>query len=156
MAFRVVVPFFMCCFVCGFAGCGGDTVTVTGKVVFDGQPGQNIRVLYQGKATETGSVPQAAMGKTNTQGVYSLSLVTNGQSGAMPGEYSVFLSWQDPNPDKSVDIEAADYVPVDKCPYKIPPRAKNGSLLITVPPEGTKNADFEFDSEKEDFEKTGV
>lgn len=139
----------------GFTGCGPKTVTVTGKVMFDGEPGQNIRVLYQGKASETGITPEAAVGKTNAQGIYSLSLLNTGKSGALPGEYAVYLSWQDPNPDPSVDIEAADYVPVNKCPYKIPTRARGG-LHFTVPPEGSKNADFEFKSEEESFEPPGV
>ena len=74
----------------------------------------------------------------------------------MPGEYVVYLSWQDPNPDRNVDIESADYNPVDKCPYKIPTRAKSGGITFTVPSTGTKDANFEFDSTQESFEPPGV
>ena len=136
-------------------GCGSKTVTVSGKVTFDGEPGQNIIVLFQGKSVENVS-PEAAMGKTNSAGSYSLSLVNSKKSGAMPGEYAVYLTWRDPAPDTSVDIESPNYKHVDKCPYKIPPRAKSGELMLTVPQTGTKDANFEFDSTKESFKPPGV
>ena len=136
-------------------GCGSNTVTVSGKIVFDGEPGQNITVLFQGKAVGN-VVPEAAVGQTDSAGAYSLFLVDSKKKGAMPGEYVVYISWQDPNHDPSVDIEAADYKFVDKCPYKIPTRARNGELMFTIPPEGTKEANFEFDSKKESFKPSGV
>ena len=136
-------------------GCGSNTVTVSGKIIFDGEPGQNVTVLFQGVAVGS-IVPEAAVGQTNASGVYSLSLVNSKKKGAMPGEYVVYLSWQDPNPDTSVDIESPDYKHVEKCPYKIPTRARNGELMFTIPPDGTNDADFEFDSTKESFKPSGV
>ena len=136
-------------------GCGPQTVTVSGKIVFDGEPGQNITVLFQGKAVGNVS-PEAAVGKTDSAGRYSLSLVNSKKKGAMPGEYAVYLSWQNPNPDTSVDIESPDYKHVDQCPYKIPTRAKSGELMFTIPTTGTKEADFEFDSTKESFKPPKV
>ena len=152
---KIILPVAACVCLAAAIGCGPKTVTVSGKIVFDGEPGQNINVLFQGRAVN-GVAPEAALGKTNSSGVYSLSLVHSRKSGAIPGEYSVYISWQDPAPDTSVDIESADYKHVDKCPYKIPPRAKNGELMFTIPPTGIKDANFEFDSKQESFAPTGV
>jgi hypothetical protein len=136
-------------------GCGPATVPVTGKIVFDGEPGQNITVLFQGKAVN-GLTPEAAVGKTDSAGVFSLSLIHAKKKGAIPGEYTVYLTWNDPNPDTSVDIESPNYKSVNKCPYKIPTRAASGEIMFTVPAEGSKDANFEFDSSKESFAPRGV
>jgi hypothetical protein len=152
----LLVPLVVC--LLSVVGCGPRTVTVSGKIVFDGEPGQNINVLFQGKS-DGSIVPEAAVGKTDSAGVYSLSLVSTKKRGAFPGDYAVYLSWLDPNPDTSVDIEAPGYKSVDRSPYKIPTRAKTGGIIFTVPPTGTKEANFEFDSTtepRESFAPPGV
>ncbi|MDR1964649.1 MAG: hypothetical protein LBQ50_12785 [Planctomycetaceae bacterium] len=133
-------------------GCGHKTVTVSGKVIFDGKPGVNIAVLFQGKAVN-GQAPAAAFGLTNAQGEYSLSLVQNKKAGAFPGEYAVYLSWKNPNAEP---VNIAETTEINLCPYKIPGRATSGEMMFTVPPEGTQNADFEFDSAQESIEPVGV
>ena len=102
--YKIILSIAVCVCLATAIGCGPKTVTVSGKIVFDGEPGQNINVLFQGRAVN-GMAPEAALGKTNSSGVYSLSLVNSKKSGAMPGEYSVYIAWQDPAPDTSVDIE---------------------------------------------------
>jgi hypothetical protein len=139
------------CSVFCFSGCGSQTVSVSGKVTFDGEPGQNIAVLFQGQMVDK-KTPEAAFGKTNKQGEYSLSLINSKKRGAIPGNYAVFISWKDPNPDPSIGEGSTK----SNCPYKIPTRAQNGEMMFTIPPEGTKNADFEFRSAEESFEPSGV
>lgn len=133
-------------------GCGPRTVTVSGTVSFDGEPGKNINVLFQGKEKD-GITPEAAYAETNAQGKYSLVLVSSRKSGAFPGEYVVYLNWKDPDADPN-PIEGVT-VP-NPCPYKIPTRAGSGRISFTVPPEGTKEADFHFNSAEETFEEPGV
>ncbi|MDR0869683.1 MAG: hypothetical protein LBN39_02725 [Planctomycetaceae bacterium] len=145
--------FFLFCTILSslLTGCGPKTVAVSGKIVFDGTPGENISVLFQGKAGD--SKQQAAFGKTGSDGRYSLKLVVDNKSGAMPGDYVVYLSWKDPDADPN-PIEGV--TKANPCPYKIPSRAGSGELEFTVPVGGTDKADFEFDSSKEKFTKPGV
>lgn len=133
-------------------GCGAKTVAVSGTVSFDGEPGKNINVLFQGKEKD-GIIPEAAYAETNAQGKYSLSLVRNDKSGAFPGEYVVYLNWNDPdaapNPIEGITVP-------NPCPYNIPTRARSGQIPFTVPSEGTREADFHFKSAEESFEEPGV
>ncbi|MDR0338207.1 MAG: hypothetical protein LBI18_14080 [Planctomycetaceae bacterium] len=148
------ILFFLCLFysiVFCFSGCTSQTVAVSGKVTFDGEPGQNIAVLFQAQMVD-GKTPETAVGMTNERGEYSLSLMNSKKRGAVPGNYAVFISWKDPNPDPNIEEGSTK----SNCPYKIPTRAKTGEMMFTVPVEGTKNADFEFRSAEESFEPGGV
>jgi hypothetical protein len=147
MKLRFVLLLGICTFCVFSIGCGQKMVPVSGKVTFDGKPGENIAVLFQGKAVN-GHAPDAAFGLTNQQGEYSLSLIKNRRSGAFPGEYAVSISWKNP---VAESVSIAEAVETDESPYKIPSRAKNGEMMFTIPPQGTKNADFEFDSSQESF-----
>lgn len=123
-------------------GCGIKTVSVSGKILVDGQPAENIRVVFQADST-TQQVAPVAIGLTDANGAYTLELAKEKKKGAAPGDYVVFLSWKDPeaelNPVEGVTEERA-------CPYNLPPRANNGELRFTVPDKGTNEANFEFDS----------
>ncbi|MDR2438061.1 MAG: hypothetical protein LBE12_01655 [Planctomycetaceae bacterium] len=147
----IFFPCLFCVLVFFFSGCSSKTVSVSGKVTFDGEPGQNIAVLFQGEMVD-GKLPETAFGTTNERGEYSLSLMHSKKRGAMPGNYAVFISWKDPNPDPNIEEGSTK----SNCPYKIPTRAKNGEMMFTIPPEGTQNADFEFRSAEESFEPSGV
>jgi len=128
------------------AGCGPKTVTVTGTVTFEGEPMKDINVFFQpvpGGAT----VPPAAAGLTNVNGVYSLRLLgEQKKSGAIPGEYTVFISWMDPDQDPIPEREG--YVP-NPNPYQnmIPDKARLGYLSFTVPESGPVTADWNFTEE---------
>ena len=139
------------------SGCGAPTVPVTGKIVFDGVPAENITVLFQpqagGDAGKNALV--AAYGKTDKNGAYSLKLIHTKQAGVIPGEYAVFLSWKDTS-GEVVNIAETDTQLKNKCPYKIPPRATSGEMMFTVPAGGTNKADFEFDSSKESMQPSGI
>lgn len=127
------------------AGCGPKTVHVSGKIVVDGQPAQNVRVVFQ-SASNDAIVPPVATGLTNAEGQYSLSLAEKKKKGAVPGPYVVFLTWSDPdaveNPVEGLTEEKA-------APFRLPPRANSGELRYDVPDKGTKEANFEFDNSTE-------
>ncbi len=145
MNFHRATPLLLGVLACCLGGCS-QTVPVSGKVVIDGKAAENIAVLFQGKPVK--GVPiETAVGKTDSSGMYSLHLMTGKSQGAFPGDYSVYLAWKDPKPDPNLPEGST----ASSCPYKIPTRATNGSMKFTVPPEGTKEADFIFDSEKESF-----
>jgi hypothetical protein len=129
-------------------GCGGPkTAEVSGKVTFDGQPGQNIRVLFQPSTTEA-LTPEPGFGLTDGEGNFTLRLIDSKKKGVVPGEYAVIISWADPNADPN-PIEGVTVANV--CPYKIPTKATSGEMRFTVPEGGTKEANFEFDSKTDSF-----
>ena len=135
------------------SGCGPKTVPVSGKIVVDGQPAANIRVVFQ-SASKDAIVPPVATGLTNENGEYSLSLAEKKKRGAVPGPYVVFLTWSDPNADPN-PVEGMTVA--NESPYKLPPRANSGELRYEVPPKGAKDADFTFDSSSEPTDvKPGV
>ena len=126
-------------------GCGPRTVAVSGKIIVDGQPAENIRVVFQSAAGGM-EVSPVAIGLTDKNGEYSLSLAEKKKKGAIPGPYAVFLTWRDPDAEEN-PIEGETVA--KESPYKLPPRANSGELRFDVPEGGTKEANFEFDSTKE-------
>ncbi len=135
------------------SGCGPKTVPVSGKIVVDGQPAANIRVVFQSASNEA-TVPPTATGLTNENGEYSLSLAEKKKHGAVPGPYVVYLTWSDPEADAN-PVEGMTVA--NESPYKLPPRANSGELRYEGPPKGAKDADFTFDSSSEPTDvKPGV
>ena len=130
---------------CLCVGCGPRTVGVSGKIIVDGEPAKDIRVVFQ-SAASTAEVPPVAIGLTDENGEYSLALAEKKKKGAVPGPYVVFLTWSDPDADPN-PIEGVTVA--NPCPYKLPPRANSGELRFDVPDGGTKEANFEFDSSTE-------
>ncbi|MDR0335839.1 MAG: hypothetical protein LBI18_01990 [Planctomycetaceae bacterium] len=116
------------------SGCGNQTTKVTGTVTLDGQGLKDMVVLLQ-PVTDTALTPEAAFGKTNERGDFSLSLVNSKKSGVAPGEYAVFINWNDPNPQP-------ENQPPNPCPYKIPSSAKDGSFRYVVGTQGAQHIDF--------------
>ena len=122
-------------------GCGSKTISVTGTVTFDGVPAKDINVLFQ-PITTAAIVPPSAAGLTDANGKYRLQLLgEQKKAGALPGEYIVYVSWMDPNPDPNPEREG--YVP-NPSPYKIPPKAIHGQLRFTVPTSGSATANWAF------------
>ena len=126
-------------------GCGPHTVPVSGKIIVDGQPAENLRVVFQSAAT-TATVPPVVIGMTDKNGEYSLSLAEKKKRGVVPGPYVVFITWSDPNAEEN-PVEGVTVA--NESPYKLPPRANSGEMSFEVPEKGTKEANFEFDSATE-------
>lgn len=126
-------------------GCGPHTVPVSGKIVVDGEPAENIRVVFQSAAGGEQVAP-VAMGLTDKNGEYSLRLAQTNKKGVVPGPYAVFLSWSDP---EATDNPIEGETEAAECPYNLPPRANSGELRFEVGDKGESAADFTFDSSEE-------
>ena len=118
-------------------GCGkqSNVVPVSGRVVFNGQPLADVAVNF-GPVTGGLDGAYAAYGKTGSDGRYALKLVDNGRRGATVGKNRVTLN------ESGTGGESDGAAP--KLQFKLPPSARDGTLMFEVPPGGTDAADFEF------------
>jgi hypothetical protein len=118
-------------------GCGrkSNIVPVSGRVTLDGQPLANVALNF---APLTGELDgaYASYGKTDQDGRFTLKLVDDNQSGASAGKNRVTLNESAPGGESD---GAAPRVQ-----FKLPPRARDGTMTFEVPPEGTDAANFEF------------
>ncbi|MDR2642614.1 MAG: hypothetical protein LBC74_07460 [Planctomycetaceae bacterium] len=119
---------------CVCTGCGQQVTQISGTVTVDGIPAENLKVLFQAVSDAT-TVPPPAFGITDKSGKYQLILASNKRSGVIPGEYAVFINWEDPNPAKDDNTNHA-------APYKIPSNALRGELRYNVKVGKPQTADF--------------
>lgn len=144
--FRLLSLLAIACFLT-VAGCGPKTVPVSGKVTVDGQPAENVRVVFQADSTAQ-EVPPVAIGLTNKEGVFELRLAKSNKRGAVAGNYAVFLVWQDPDAEENpIEGETVAH----EAPFKLPAKANSGELRFEVPEKGTKEANFDFDSSEANY-----
>ncbi|MCA9033968.1 MAG: hypothetical protein KDA91_02505 [Planctomycetaceae bacterium] len=87
------------------AGCGREpqrgvtrveTVPVTGIVLVDGQPANNLRVSAVHSTATQGLVPHSPGGYTKEDGRFSLSTYESGD-GVPPGDYKLTFVWGEIN-----------------------------------------------------------
>jgi hypothetical protein len=129
------------------AGCGGvsfPSAPVSGKVTLDGNPTADIQVLFQPTGVGEGNPGPGSQGITDAQGRFTLQTVDGSRAGAVPGTHRVTLTWVDPNASDEDTGEGPDAPAVPQ--FKLPPKARDGSIEFTVPEGGTDQADFEFSS----------
>ena len=127
-----------------FAGCGGPkTVPVSGAVTFGGKPVANLHVCFQPKAkSDSGRAGPASVGTTDAQGRFKLATFDPVMEGAMPGEHSVIISW---NQAYEGDVASEDDSGrTDTTTRSLPQKAYDGSVKFTVPDGGTDSANFEI------------
>jgi hypothetical protein len=115
-------------------GCRPQVTQISGTVTVDGKPAENLKVLFQA-VSDTAHIPSPAYGVTDKEGKYQLVLAGDRKNGVIPGEYAVFINWEDPNP-------AADDNTNHSAPYHIPPIALRGELRYTVKVGEPQTADF--------------
>ncbi len=125
------------CLGCG-AG-GPKPVQVSGKVTVDGQPVANVVVHFIALGDK-----HVGTGRTAPDGTYTL------ENGALPGVNKVYFSVvQELPPGVDETALAAGTVELPKPTSPIPPKyldPQNPQLEFTVPPGGTKEANFEISS----------
>ena len=76
-------------------GCGNeyDSVPVTGTVILDGEPVPDCLVIFEPIAPEEESVAgPSSSGVTDSQGMFELKMMFNGQVGAKVGKHRVRIS----------------------------------------------------------------
>ena len=128
-------------------GCGDSRfqiAPVAGKVLLDGEPVSNARVVFmpraQGDDREAGYYSQ---GETDAEGRYRLKTVEKKpQGGAVVGLHRIMITTRrskiDPNdPDREI-VEATERIPLPYSDYRSTP------LEWEVPAGGTDAADFEL------------
>lgn len=130
----------VCLAVCGFAvcvGCGrkANIVPVSGRVTLDGQPLADVAINF-GPLTGGLDGAYASYGKTDADGRYALKLVDGGRRGASVGKNRVTLNESGLGGES--DGAAA------RIQFKLPPKARDGTMQFDVPSGGTDAANFEF------------
>lgn len=112
------------------AGCGGVAVVpVEGRVTLDGQPFDNVKVLFYlpGEGPETNYTAI-----TDADGRFTLSSLDGKKSGVAPGAYSVTLT---------TEHWAPDALETDPPPKELVPKHQR-EHEFKVSDEGTTEADF--------------
>ena len=130
------------------AGCGGvsfRSTPVSGQVTLDGTPMADIQVLFQPACSESGNPGPGSRAITDAGGRFSLRTVDGSRIGAVPGKHKVTLMYVDPN---APDEETGEGPDADAAApqFKLPPKARDGSIEFTVPEAGTDQANFELTS----------
>ena len=117
-------------------GCGSSikSVPVSGRVTLGGQPLADIAINFS--PLTGGDNAYAAYGKTDKDGRYQLQLVENRQPGATAGKNRVTLNESTGAPESDGGGPAVI--------FKLPPKARDGTITIDIPPTGTDTADFAF------------
>ena len=127
------------------AGCGPKVTQVSGRVLLDGKGLENMSVLFQ----PVGKHRESAFGMTDSEGRFVLKRIFSNKNGLEPGEYYVFIAWQDSTPRSEFDAN-----PPAVCPYPIPVGAGNGSIVRLVDAQGTQTLDFELTDLKDSVTET--
>jgi len=115
---------------------------VSGQVTMGEQPIVDAQITFQPIAdTANGkiSVGPGSYGRTDSEGRYRLKTVDDDRSGAVVGQHSVVITKGQDNVGLDTDIST----PTES---GLPSQAADGSLEITIEPDGTETADFRFEA----------
>ena len=130
----------VCLAVCGSAVCMGcrpkaNIAPVSGRVTLDGQPMANVAINF-GPLTGSLDGAYASYGKTGADGRYTLKLVDGGRPGASIGKNRVTLN--------ESGLGGESDGAAGRIQFKLPPKARDGTMQFDVPPGGSDAANFEF------------
>jgi len=123
------------------SGCGAkpNVATVSGVIRLDGEPMVGASINTQPIANSSNVNPgSGSFGKTNNEGRYTLELVDPPRQGAWVGKHRVTITQAD-----EVGYRSSDEMTVSEGP-SWPTRYGDGSLRLTVPPEGMDSANFDL------------
>lgn len=121
-----------------------DVAPVSGTVTLDGQAVEDVKVLFVPiDRQEGGSRLPLAFAVTDAEGRYTLAH-TGGENGAVVGRNQVWLSTRRVARAKEAESQEAETTSEEKIPAKY---NRSTELVFDVPVEGTKNADFDLQSE---------
>ena len=110
------------------------SVPVSGRVTLNGQPLADVALNFSPVTGNDNAF--AAYGKTDKDGRYTLRLVENNQPGATAGKNRVTLNESTGAPEN--DGGGPSVI------FKLPPKARDGTMTFEVPATGTESADFSF------------
>jgi hypothetical protein len=123
------------------AGCGGrKVVPVSGRLTLDDKPVANATVIFEPISEELNPGP-GSQGKTNSNGEFTLTLMTGERSGAHVGKHTIRITAYEGD-DKEVPSSGSDMVFRKRT---IPEEyASGGKLTYEVPAGGTNQANFDL------------
>lgn len=145
----LLAPALLAGLIAGVAGCGGPAIVpVSGKVTVDGKPHPGLVVSFQpigGKGNENPGRGSSAV--TNASGEFTL--VYDGKAnGAIPGKHLIRIFTQlgaEPPPDDTRESDPSKF-DKSKAIETIPADwHENSRHEFTVPPGGTREANFAID-----------
>ena len=128
-------------------GCGKTIVTVTGEVLYEGNPAKDIVLLFEPKSGAT-QVPESGFAVTDADGRFRLES-SSGKRGIEPGTYTVYLGWN--NPDTVVVDDAGpspNAPPPTPPPYQFPVNSNNEKVVVDVQVDGNRHFMFKFTPEE--------
>ncbi len=118
-----------------------EVAPVSGIVTLDGEPLGGATINCQPIAGKGAMSPgPGSFAVTDETGAYSLELVNPAKPGAVVGRHRVSISKVEQS-----YAEGREDAP-DLVRTALPPAARDGSLTLTVPAEGTESADFALTS----------
>jgi hypothetical protein len=139
------------------AGCGEGLpiAPVSGTITLDGNPLAGATITTQPIAVEGNVAGSGSFGTTDAEGRYELELVKPAVKGAIVGEHRVMISQKSDYKSGTVTAKLDDGTEFKTddpnahraglaAARKWPSRYTDGSLQLTVPPEGTSTANFDL------------
>lgn len=140
-----------------FVGCGGEyaVAPVSGTVTFEGNPLAGASVTTQPISVGGNNPGPGSFATTDEQGRFELELVKPAMKGAIIGDHRVMISQPgggksstQMNQGEDGEISWSDdpkaHLTGKADAKKWPARFTDGSLQLTVPPEGTSAANFDL------------
>jgi hypothetical protein len=124
-------------------GCGGPKyVPVSGRVTLDGKPLVNATVVFQPVSEERNPGP-GSHGKTDRDGRFTLTTMTDGKAGALVGKHKVTITAYEG--DDEIPSSGSDM----KFRKRIYPVEAEGESKLTfeVPAGGSNEANFDLSTE---------
>jgi hypothetical protein len=138
---------------CGGCGDSLPVAPVSGTITLDGQPLAGASITTQPVATNSPNPGPGSFGQTDDQGRFELELVKPARKGAIIGDHRVMISKAgtvSSEPEQSATGEPvwSDDPRGNRQPTggNWPARFTDGSLQLTVPREGTDQANFDLKS----------
>ena len=131
--------------VMSLCGCGKNIVTVTGEVLYEGKPAQDIAILFEPKS-DAKTVSESGVAVTDSGGRFTLRSSSN-KRGIEPGTYTVYLGWK--NPAAAVDDGGAGPPPgtttkTPASPYRFP---EDRSVIVEIRDSGKNSLVFRISPE---------
>ena len=142
---RLLALGFMTCYVLFADFSDSPLAPVSGIVTLDGKPTPDIAVHFQPSA-DNGADPRfrpGSYGRTDAEGRYTLETAEG--AGAIVGEHVVKLVYRGPSRTYDEFLGGASGTEKPR-KFKLPPKARDGTLGFVVPQDGSDQANFAFDS----------
>jgi len=126
-------------------GCGRPEYAlapVSGRVTLDSSPVADAQITFQPIADAAANkitVGPGSYGRTDGDGRFTLKTFDNDRPGAVVGDHVVTITKEQIN----VGLDTDEIQPV-AIHGRLPPKAHNGTLRMTIRSGGMESADFEF------------